>query len=51
MNWAVGQLYSDQYFPPATKAAMDDLIANLMKAFRARIEKLDWMSRRPGPKV
>ena len=44
MNWGVGQLYSEKYFPPATKAAMDDLIANLMKAFRGRIEKLDWMS-------
>ena len=44
MNWAVGQLYTDKYFPPATKGAMDELIANLMKAFRARIEKLDWMS-------
>ena len=44
MNWAVGQLYSDRFFPPATKAAMDELIANLTKAFRGRIEKLDWMS-------
>ena len=44
MNWAVGQLYSDKYFPPATKAAMDELIGNLMKAFAVRIEKLDWMS-------
>jgi putative endopeptidase len=44
MNWAVGELYSEKYFPPATKAAMDDLIANLTKAFRGRIEKLDWMS-------
>ena len=44
MNWGVGQLYSEQYFPAETKAAMDDLIANLMKAFRGRIEKLDWMS-------
>jgi len=44
MNWAVGQLYTEQHFPPATKAAMNELIANLTKAFRARIEKLDWMS-------
>ena len=44
MNWAVGQLYSEKHFPPATKAAMNDLIANLTKAFRGRIEKLDWMS-------
>lgn len=44
MNWAVGQLYSEKHFPPATKTAMNDLIANLTKAFCARIEKLDWMS-------
>ena len=44
MNWAVGQLYTDQYFPAATKASMQGLIANLMKAFGNRIEKLDWMS-------
>ena len=44
MNWAVGQLYTEKHFPAATKAAMDELIANLTKAFRARIEKLDWMS-------
>ena len=49
MNWAVGELYSNEYFPPATKAAMDNLIGNLTKAFRARIEKLDWMS--PSTKV
>lgn len=44
MNWAVGQLYTDQHFPPATKAAMQELSSNLMKAFEARIQKLDWMS-------
>ena len=44
MNWAVGQLYSERNFPPATKAAMNDLIVNLMRAFRSRIERLDWMS-------
>ncbi len=43
MNWAVGQLYTAQYFPPATKASMQVLIANLMKAFENRIHKLDWM--------
>ncbi|MCL6740443.1 M13 family metallopeptidase [Sphingomonas sp. RB56-2] len=44
MNWAVGQLYTDKHFPPATKAAMQELSANLMKAFEARIHKLEWMS-------
>jgi putative endopeptidase len=44
MNWAVGQLYTDQYFPAATKQSMQGLIRNLMQAFHNRIEKLDWMS-------
>ena len=44
MNWAVGQLYTDRHFPAATKASMQALTANLMKAFENRIHKLDWMS-------
>ena len=44
LNWGVGQLYSERHFPAATKASMDALIADLMAAFRARIQKLDWMS-------
>lgn len=44
MNWAVGQLYTDRYFPASTKAQMQVLIDNLMKAFGNRIQKLDWMS-------
>jgi putative endopeptidase len=44
LNWAVGQLYTDRHFPAATKAEMNSLIANLTAAFRARVEKLDWMS-------
>ncbi|HEY0630041.1 MAG TPA: M13 family metallopeptidase [Sphingomicrobium sp.] len=44
MNWAVGQLYTDRHFPAATKAQMQLLIDDLMKAFENRIHKLDWMS-------
>ena len=44
LNWAVGQLYSERHFPAATKASMNTLIADLTAAFRARIQKLDWMS-------
>ena len=43
MNWAVGQLYTDQHFPAQTKVAMQGLTTNLMKAFENRIHKLDWM--------
>jgi putative endopeptidase len=44
LNWGVGQLYSQRYFPPATKAAMNALIADLTAAFRNRLLSLDWMS-------
>lgn len=41
--WAVGDLYAARYFPPETKAKVTDLVANLKAAFRARLERLDWM--------
>jgi putative endopeptidase len=43
LAWAVGDLYAARYFPPATKAKVIDLVANLKAAFRVRIERLDWM--------
>jgi putative endopeptidase len=43
LNWGVGQLYSARYFPPATKARISALVADVKAAFRARMEKLDWM--------
>jgi putative endopeptidase len=43
LDWAVGQAYAARYFPPATKAKINALVADLKVAFRARIEKLDWM--------
>ena len=44
MEWAVGQLYTAKYFPPSAKAKIEELVLNLKAAFRARLEKLDWMS-------
>lgn len=41
---AIGQLYVQKHFPPAAKQRMITLIENLRKAYRARIEKLEWMS-------
>ena len=43
MGFGVGQLYTAQYFPADAKAKIQDLVANLKNAYRARIEKLDWM--------
>ncbi len=41
---AVGKEYVARHFPPASKALMDDLVANLLAAYRISIEALDWMT-------
>jgi endothelin-converting enzyme/putative endopeptidase len=41
---AVGEEYVARHFPPSSKAMMDDLVANLLKAYRRSITDLDWMS-------
>ena len=41
---AVGKEYVSRHFPPHAKAAMDDLVANLLAAYRYSIERLDWMT-------
>ena len=41
---AMGQLYVQVAFPPASKQQMEELVKNLGVALKARIEKLDWMS-------
>jgi putative endopeptidase len=43
LGWAVGQLYSAKYFPPAAKAKIEELVANLKVAMHERIKGLDWM--------
>jgi putative endopeptidase len=42
---AVGQIYVERHFPPAAKASMDILVANLIEAYRQSIETLEWMGR------
>jgi putative endopeptidase len=44
MGDAVGRVYVARYFPPASKAKMEQLVENLRTAFKARIERVDWMS-------
>jgi putative endopeptidase len=44
LDWAVGQLYAARHFPAESKARAEALAAELVKAFRARIEHLDWMT-------
>jgi predicted metalloendopeptidase len=40
----VGQLYVARYFPPESKAKMQELVANLRASLSERIDALDWMT-------
>lgn len=41
---ALGRLYVAQHFPPEAKERMDELVANLLDAYRDSITELDWMT-------
>jgi putative endopeptidase len=41
---AVGRLYVAKYFPPESKAKMQQLVADLRAALSERIDALDWMT-------
>jgi putative endopeptidase len=41
---AVGKEYVARHFPPSSKAQMDELVANLLAAYRESISQLDWMT-------
>ena len=43
MGEALGKLYVARYFPPQSKAKADLLVSNLLKAYEADIQTLDWM--------
>jgi len=44
MGEAIGARYVEAHFPPAAKARADELVANLLEAYRRSIAGLDWMS-------
>jgi putative endopeptidase len=44
---ALGKIYVEKHFPPLAKKRMDELVKNLMAAYRERLEGRDWM----GPKT
>ncbi|MFV0406273.1 MAG: M13 family metallopeptidase [Propioniciclava sp.] len=44
MGEAVGKIYVDRHFSPLAKQRMDELVANLIAAYRASITDLDWMT-------
>jgi len=39
----VGELYAQRYFPPEAKAQAQAMVANIIAAFRKRIDALSWM--------
>ena len=43
MGDLLGEQYVARHFPPEAKARMDELVANLRKAFAASIDELEWM--------
>ncbi len=45
----VGKLYVEKYFPPEAKAKAQEMADYTLKAFAARLDRLDWMS--PETKV
>jgi predicted metalloendopeptidase len=44
MGESLGKLYVAAYFPPERKARMEELVKNLLAAYKQSIDKLDWMS-------
>jgi putative endopeptidase len=49
MGEAVGQLYVARYFPPESKAKMDELVKNLIASMDKHLASLTWMT--PETKV
>ena len=41
---AVGRVYVARHFPPRSKELMDELVLNLLEAYRRSIIDLDWMT-------
>ncbi len=44
MGEAVGAVYVERHFAPEAKTAMDELVANLVEAYRRSITELEWMT-------
>jgi putative endopeptidase len=43
LGQAVGKLYVGRYVPPEAKGLAQEMAGNVLKAFAARIDRLDWM--------
>jgi putative endopeptidase len=41
---AAGKLYVEKHFPPQAKQRMDEMVKNVMAAYRTSIQNADWLS-------
>ncbi|MER7445481.1 M13-type metalloendopeptidase [Microbacterium sp. NPDC097977] len=44
LSEAIGKVYVERHYPPTAKAEMDELVANLIEAYRQSITDLEWMT-------
>lgn len=44
LSEAIGKVYVERHYPPTAKVAMDELVANLIEAYRQSITDLEWMT-------
>ncbi len=44
LSEAIGKVYVERHYPPTAKAAMDELVGNLIEAYRQSITDLEWMT-------
>ena len=51
LSEAVGQMYVAKYFPESEKARVEEMVANIQKAFSKHIEALDWMGQNTKAKA
>ena len=49
MSDALGRMYAERYFPAEQKARVEAIVANVIAAFRQRVEAATWMS--PGSRT
>ena len=48
---ALGQLFVEKYFPAESKKRVNEMVDNLISAYRERINGLDWMSKETKSKA
>ena len=41
---SVGRIYVDKYFPPQAKVRMQEMVTNLLEAYRQAISTVEWMT-------